>query len=658
MKAQITLTSSSYPLSASDFLQLITNAIEKKLFPWLIRIANVGAIICLMISILITVDVMFFRLVLGRPLSVTIEILQAMLSMVVFLGMSYAMVEGAHVSVDMISSKYTAPVQEFFENLFGILTIFLFTVIGVENFIRVQDSISTGEVFPVSGIPYWPFLTVAGLGCTLMTIVAITNLLKNATKTLKDFPRPAVLLISSSVVALVIIVLPMLLKSTFGVDLGYTSTGLTGICVMIGLMLLGIPIAFTMGITGVLGAWYLNGSETALGIVRTMTFETSADFFFSVIPLYILLGYFCFYSGISEQMYDACRKWMGNLKGGIAMATTCACGGFAAICGDSMATAATMGSVALPEMEKAEYDSSLACGSVAAGGTLGILIPPSMGFVVYGVIAEQSIGKLFVAGIIPGIILVFLFCLVIYLQVHRNPILGPPGGKVAFRDRMASLKGTWKPFCLFLLVIGGIYSGMFSPTEAAGVGCAAALIIFLTSKKASKKGFMDALMETLKTTAMIFTILIGVTLLGYFIGLSQIPLLLSEYIASLDVSRYLILIIILLLYVVLGMLMNIIPMIMLTLPILFPTVMSLGFDPIWYGVIMVIMMEMGQITPPVGINVFVIYGVAKKVSMGTIFKGIWPFVLAQIVLIIFLTVFPDIALFLPGTMDMLPELSK
>jgi tripartite ATP-independent transporter DctM subunit len=341
------------------------------------------------------------------------------------------------------------------------------------------------------------------------------------------------------------------------------------------------------------------------------------------------------------------------MPGGLATGTVFGCAGFAAICGDSLATAGTMGSVAIPEMKKYKYQDALATASVAAGGTLGILIPPSVGFIIYGLIAEQSIGKLFMAGIIPGLLLALVFSFLIYIRCKLNPAMGPAGPKVSLSEKLKAIGSVWPILILFIIVIGGIYLGFFTPTEGGGVGTLGALAIGLLNRSLSRKDLYKACLEAMGLTAMIFGIIIGVTILGYFIVITEIPLKLADFIVSLHVSRYVVFALILFLYVILGMVMNIIPMIMLTLPILFPTIVSLGFDPIWYGVIMVMMMEMGQITPPVGINVFVISGVAKNVPMATIFKGIIPFVIGMILVILLLTFFPDIALFIPNSMETL-----
>jgi len=381
--------------------------------------------------------------------------------------------------------------------------------------------------------------------------------------------------------------------------------------------------------------------------------HVAVDLITSVLPDHVnsfLQSIFC--------IWGAFIKVFGRLPGGLAIGTVAGCGGFAAICGESVAAAATMGSVSIPEMKKYNYDDSLATGSVAAGGTLGILIPPSIGFVVYGIITEQSIGKMFMAGIIPGIILVVGFALAVYVQCRINPNLGPKAPKATRSEIMWSIIDVWPVALLFAAVIGGIYSGILTSTEAGGIGASGALLIALFAPGFNRHKLFAALLEATQTSAMIFTILIGVGLLGYIVTLTDIPLAFANFLKGLDVSRYVIYVLILLLYLVLGMVMNIIPMMMLTLPILFLTVVGLGFDPIWFGVIMVIMMEMGQITPPIGINVFVIHGVAKKynISMATIYRGIIPFVIVEILVIILLTIFPEITLWLPNSMDVLAPL--
>ena len=333
------------------------------------------------------------------------------------------------------------------------------------------------------------------------------------------------------------------------------------------------------------------------------------------------------------------------------MATVGACASFAAVSGSSVATTATMGMVALPEMKRYKYDPGLAAGSIAAGGSIGILIPPSIILVLYGVLTEQSIGKLFAAGFIPGILEALFYMVTIYILCTRNPHLGPKGAKANFRERMVSIKATWGVVALFLLVIGGIYLGVFTPTEAAGVGAFGAFLFALGRKRLNWQTFTASLKETSTTTAMVFLILIGATLLGYFLAVTRLPFELSSWVSGLEVNRYIILGMIILLYLFLGAIMSSLAMIVLTVPIIFPVIESLGFDPIWFGIIIVRVVEMGQITPPVGINVYVLKGVAKDLPLEVIFKGVFPFIIADICHVALLIAVPQIATFLPSLMD-------
>jgi tripartite ATP-independent transporter DctM subunit len=332
------------------------------------------------------------------------------------------------------------------------------------------------------------------------------------------------------------------------------------------------------------------------------------------------------------------------------MATIVGCAFFGAICGSSLATAATMGAVALPEMKKYNYDPGLATGSIAVGGTLGILIPPSIGFVIYGIIIEESVGKLFMAGILPGILLTLFYMATVYITCVIKPEKGPRAQKTTLREKLVSLQGTWGMLILFILVMGGIYAGVFTPTEAGGIGAFGAFVIALLRRRMNFSSLIFCLRDSMQTTAMIFLILIGANVFNVFMSVSQLPMHLADYIQTLDVNRFIVLGGILFLYIVLGCIMDGFAMIILTIPILFPILNAMGFDAIWFGVIMVIVLEMGLITPPVGLNVFILKGVAKDVPMNTIFKGIWPFLISSVAAIIVIIIFPQIALFLPYRM--------
>jgi len=426
--------------------------------------------------------------------------------------------------------------------------------------------------------------------------------------------------------------------------------GYIGIAVLIVLLFSGIHIGVAMGLIGFFGLAYLSGWEAALSVLGAVPFTTFGDYGLSVIPLFMLMGAFCFYAGISTDLFNTVHKWLGHFRGGLAMATVGACAGFAAVSGSSLATAATMGTVALPEMKKYNYDPALATGSIAAGGTIGILIPPSVILIIYAVLTEQSVGKLFLAGFIPGVLEAIFYIGVIYIICKINPHMGPPGPRTTFMEKIVALKSTWIVFLLFALVIGGLYFGVFSPTEAAGVGAGGAFVFAFARGRLHWRNFRDSLVETTRTVAMIFVIILGAMIFGYFLAVTRLPFKLADFIGALPVSPYVIIILILVLYLFLGCVMDAMGMILLTVPILFPLTVKLGFDSIWFGIIIVRVFEMAAITPPVGMNVFVIKGVAGDVPMGTIFRGIIPFLMADVVHVTLLVAVPQIVLFLPGFM--------
>jgi C4-dicarboxylate transporter DctM subunit len=429
-----------------------------------------------------------------------------------------------------------------------------------------------------------------------------------------------------------------------------TMTGFVGIGVLLIILFSRMPIAFGMGLIGFLGFAYLVGVGPALGLLKTVPYSTFASHSLSVIPLFILMGAFAFSAGLSKDLYEAAYKWLGHLRGGLAMATVGACACFAAISGSSMATAATMGTVALPEMKKYKYDPALATGAVAAGGSMGILIPPSVILIIYGIITEQSIGKLFLAGFIPGVMEAVFYMLLIAILTRFKPELGPRGPKTNFMEKMKALSKTWEVLTLFIVVIGGIYIGAFTPTEAAGIGAFGAFLFAIFKKRLSLKAFKESLSTSIKTSVMVFAIILGAMLLGYFLTVTRIPFDLAGYVGSLPVNRYAILVLVLLTFIVLGCVIETMAIILLTVPIFFPLIVQLGFNPIWFGILVVRATEIGLLTPPVGLNVFVIKGVAPDVPIGTIFRGVFPFLFADLCHVAVLIAFPQIALFLPNMM--------
>ena len=428
-----------------------------------------------------------------------------------------------------------------------------------------------------------------------------------------------------------------------------TVIGIIGIGVLLIVLFSRIPIGPGMALVGFAGFAFLSGMGPALGVLRQVPFEIFSEYNLSVVPLFILMGSFSMTAGLSEDLYRVAYKWLGHLKGGLAMATVGACAFFAAISGSSVATAATMATVALPEMRRYKYAPSLATGSIAAGGSIGILIPPSVILIIYGVIAQQSIGKLFLAGFIPGVLEAVFYIFTIVVLVQINPHLGPRGPQTNFRDKMISMVRVWEVVLLFLCVIGGIYAGVFTPTEAAGVGAFGAFFFALIRKRLTLPNFKESVTDTTRNTGMVFIIILGAMILGYFLSITRLPFEMASLIADLPVNRYIILTFILLLLAMLGCIMDSMAIVLLTVPIFFPVILGLNFDPIWFGILVVRVTEMGLITPPVGINVYIIKGISNE-PMGTIFRGVIPFIMADILHIALLMAVPQITLFLPSMM--------
>ena len=425
--------------------------------------------------------------------------------------------------------------------------------------------------------------------------------------------------------------------------------GMIGVGAVVFLLIARMWIGLAMALVGFLGLIYLRGLTGAFGVLGTVPYKYVAFYPMTAIPLFIFMAMVISNTGISGSLFKTAHTWLGQLRGGLAMAGILASGGLAAIMGDSVAEVVTMGQVAVPEMRKYAYDDKLTSGSIAAGGTLGILIPPSLGFILYGILTEQSVGLLFIAGILPGMLLTLLFITAVWIITAFRPAAGPPGPRTGFRQKMVSLKGTWHMLLLFVLIIGGIYAGVFTPTEAGGVGAFGAIVISAISRRLTIRILLDSLLVATKITSMIMLLVVGAFILMKFLAISKLPFMLAETIGGFSAPPFVVFAGIILLYIVLGMFLDIFSAIVLTIPMIYPLILKMGYDPIWFGVIMVLVMEMGLITPPVGLNVFALAGVTG-IPLHVIFRGVLPFFAAMIICTILLVVFPQIALFLPSLM--------
>lgn len=426
--------------------------------------------------------------------------------------------------------------------------------------------------------------------------------------------------------------------------------GLIGIAAFFILIILRMPIAYAMALVGFVGFSMLTSVSAGINMVTKELFGNFSSYSLSVIAMFVWMGFLAYYSGIGSRLYVFAYKMIGHLPGGLAIATQGACAVFGAICGSNTATAATMGAIALPEMEKYHYDESLATASIAAGGVLGVMIPPSVIFIVYGMATEQSVGKLFMAGILPGILMMLLYMATIFIITMRNPKLGPAGPRSSWKERIQSLRGGLaEALIVFSISIGGLFAGWFTPTEAGAIGAAGVLGISLLEKRLSREELLKSLSDTTRTTAMIMLMIAGAIIFGRFMAVSRIPFEIASWAGALPLPPFAILGVILVIYLILGCFLDALALVLLTTPIFFPVVVdTLGYDPIWFGVIMVLVVAMGVITPPVGMNVYIIKGVAPEIPLEVIFKGIWPFLFALIVCVILLIIFPQIATFLPN----------
>ena len=426
--------------------------------------------------------------------------------------------------------------------------------------------------------------------------------------------------------------------------------GLTGLIALLALLILRVPVAFAMFLVGFIGIWIVRGWNAAMGLLSSETFTLASSPELVVVPLFILMGNVATATGMSRQLYNAAYAIVGHVRGGLASATVIGCGGFAALSGSSVASALTMGKVSLSEMDRFDYDPRLSTGVVAAGGTLGILIPPSTGFVIFAILTEQSIGRLFLAGVLPGILLLALFVVTVTLICWIRPEAGPPGPRTTASEKLSALLGALPILLVIIVTIGGIYGGLFSPVEAAGVGAGFVILYGVLTRKLSFSAFWRAARDSVVTTATVMLILIAAHMINPFLALSHVPAYVGEALVSLDIPILGTLILMLLMYLILGCFLEGFAMLVLTLPIFFPVVLQLGIDPIWFGVLVVLTLEMGLISPPVGLNVFIVKSVAPSVALADIFRGVVPFWIAMLVTLGILIAFPQISLFLPNTM--------
>ncbi len=615
--------------------------------------SNFGMYALVLMVVVVVADVLMRLLSIGVPGLNEVQIF--MMVAVTFLSIAYVGVKKGHIIIELLVSKLSPPHRAISKAINDVLGLGIVVIIAWRSVPYAIQNLPKHTA--VLHLPLTVAIFLVTIGCSLLSIVILADLLQDLGEVIKSHRQ--VRMGSRAIIALLIVGIPVVVFN-IPIWLGWLpwainplTAGIVGLGFMLALMFSGLAIAYAMMLGGFIGVSYLSSWTAALSISGFIPYLTTAKYFFIVIPLFVLMGSLCGSSGISAHLFDTADKWMAKLPGGLAMGTVGACAAFGAVCADTLASIGTMGKVSLPEMKKHKYPARLRTGCVAAGATLGIMIPPSNVFIFYAIIAEQSIGKLFIAGIFPGILIALLMMAVIYIQSRRDPALiaASRDVQVTFREKLISLKGTLEVILLFILVIGGIYGGIFTPVEAGAIGAAGSLLIGLARRMITRQNFGEALLDAARICGMLLPMLIGVGFMQAFLGQSHLPIMLGDYIVALGVSRWLVFGFIVVIYIILGCIMNIIPAVLMSLPIFMPMVLALGFDPIWFGVIMVLMVMIGQITPPVGIACFVVKGMAgEDVSLSTVFKGILPLWGCMVAALVLLALFPQIAMFLPNLM--------
>lgn len=611
---------------------------------FLSKIRWLGIISVLGMMILICTDVTcrLFKIAVPGAL----ELQENLLVLNTFALIALMQLRNNHMGIDLIYNRMGADLQRFADTLVSFLTVIILAVLVYESAHSFTLKMGTQSAELYMPMEFYHWMPVCGLGLCLL--VSLVQLLRTSLVTI--YERKFFSFVMGVAVAAALVYLPFLYRG-MATNISPLALGGLAFLLMFTLLLLKMPIGWAMCSVGAIGMIAVARSiPAALATVGTTPYSAVAAYNFVALPMFVLMGTLILYSGVSQDLFDAANKWIGHYPGGMGMASVAGCTGFAAVCGDSMSTAVTMGSVALPEMNRLKYNPRISTGAIAAGGTLGILIPPSSGFIIYGIVTEVSIGRLFLAGIVPGLLLSFLFMLYIYITAKVNPAMAPAGPRYPLKERIMGTTGVLPMIALFVLVLGSIVAGVCSPTEGGAIGAAGAFLYAGAKRKLTRKNVTEALSGASVLSARIMTIMVGVGVLGYFFATTRLPFLLADWIVSLPFNRFVIFAIIIVIYVILGCMMNVIPMLMLTLPSIFPTVMALGFDPVWFGVVSVMVMEMGQITPPVGVVVFALAGVAKGVPMETIFRGIVPFVGMILFGVLLITLVPDLATWLPYKM--------
>ncbi len=601
----------------------------------------IGVVIFAVMIVMTFIDV-FLRYFFGRPLDGTVEITGLMMSVLVFSYTGYAQYTKTHICMDIITCRISKSKQDV---LAFATTIWSFAIVMLVAYAMYRYGIKNLKSTPILHIPFKPFILFGAFGCVLLDMALLKDSITAFFRVIES--KKALNVFASIALAII----PLLVAYWLGTHkipgLNSLTVGLIGIIFLFTLFFMGMPIAFALMATGLLFLCVLRNSTAGMTIVGNSWFNTVSNYTWAPLMSFMLMGYACYYARFGEDLYKLGTAWIGHLRGGLAIGSVVACTLFGAVVGDNLSGTIAMAAIALPEMRKARYDNKLAVGTLACSGTIGALIPPSTTFILYGVLAEQSIGDLFMAGIIPGVICMVCFMLVIWIMVFMKPDLAPRCGRAERKERIHSLKGGVPIILLFILVIGGIYGGFFTATEGGGIGAAGTVILAVLMRRINMKNFISTMIDASKNVAMCFTLLGGSTILGYFMTASRLPTWMASSIAGMDIAPMLVMLIIVLVICFLGCFLPAIPLILICVPIFLPIAKSFGWDLIWFGVIFAILNNMASITPPFGINLFVMKGIAD-IPIGVMFRAALPFVAGLFICLGIVIAFPQVALFIPS----------
>lgn len=621
----------------------------EKIQVWVENIFNsVSAAIVGLMMALTTVDVVL-RYLFNSPIPGVYTLCEMLMVGIVYLAIAYVQQQKGHVRVDVFIDLLQGPPRLAFELAVLILALVCFSLATWQTGFQAWDAWVTGDyAMGLIPFPYWPAKAILSIGLGLLCLRFVTDIKNYALELRRTSPQWIFwLLVSFLPLAIFSVFLGVVTPGQFLP----TTVGWILLGAMIVVLFMGLPVAFGLLLVGIVGYWVLGGPIRTFMILGAVPYSEIANYPLTVVPLFILMGQLAYQAGFAHMLYKTAQKWVGSIPGGLAQATIVGGAAFGAACGSGLASCATLAKICIPAMRDVGVDDRLALGSVAAAGPIAQMIPPSIIMVVYGYITDQSIGKLLIAGIIPGLIAAGVFMVMIYVRCRLNPSLVPPmPGKISWKDRIASLRHSWGIAMMALIVIGGIYTGVFTPTEAGALGASGTLLLGLLSRRLSMKSLKAAVMDSTKTTSMVFLIIAAAFVFGYFMGISRIPTNLSEFITGLPVPRFVILVGVLILYIIAGMFIDMLAFAFLTLPVIFPAIKALGYDPIWFGVITVHMFEVALITPPFGLNLFIIRGIVPDKSLRDVIRGVGWFVLMDIVTLAIYVAFPQVATWLPSLM--------